>query len=111
MKQNIVKDLSNDEVRDRIVEERAAYAKLKMSHAVSPIENPLKIKSTRRLIARLETEYKKRLMASSSETKKKYHVRKISRRALRKEKTGIVTSNKMKESIVVSVERKVKHPI
>ncbi len=32
-------------------------------------------------------------------------------RALRKEKTGIVTSNKMKESIVVAVERKVKHPI
>ncbi|MBK7390888.1 MAG: 30S ribosomal protein S17 [Bacteroidetes bacterium] len=32
-------------------------------------------------------------------------------RALRKEKTGIVTSNKMQQSIVVSVERKVKHPI
>lgn len=32
-------------------------------------------------------------------------------RALRKEKIGIVTSNKMQQSIVVSVERKVKHPI
>lgn len=32
-------------------------------------------------------------------------------RALRKEKVGIVTSNKMQHSIVVSVERKVKHPI
>ncbi len=32
-------------------------------------------------------------------------------RALRKEKTGIVTSNKMQHSIVVSGERKVKHPI
>jgi small subunit ribosomal protein S17 len=32
-------------------------------------------------------------------------------RALRKEKTGVVTSNKMQHSIVVSVERKVKHPI
>lgn len=31
-------------------------------------------------------------------------------RKLRKEKTGIVTSNKMEKSIVVSVERKVKHP-
>jgi small subunit ribosomal protein S17 len=28
----------------------------------------------------------------------------------RKEKVGIVTSNKMTKSIVVSVERKVKHP-
>jgi small subunit ribosomal protein S17 len=32
-------------------------------------------------------------------------------RALRKEKTGIVSSNKMQHSIVVTVERKVKHPI
>jgi small subunit ribosomal protein S17 len=32
-------------------------------------------------------------------------------RSLRKERTGIVTSNKMDKSIVVSVERKVKHPI
>ncbi len=31
-------------------------------------------------------------------------------RNLRKEKIGTVTSNKMEKSIVVSVERKVKHP-
>nr|MBK9649840.1 30S ribosomal protein S17 [Bacteroidota bacterium] len=32
-------------------------------------------------------------------------------RSLRKEKTGIVTSNKMAKTIVVAVERKVKHPM
>jgi small subunit ribosomal protein S17 len=31
-------------------------------------------------------------------------------RTLRKEKIGIVKSNKMEKSIVVAVERKVKHP-
>jgi len=31
-------------------------------------------------------------------------------RNLRKEKTGIVVSNKMEKSVVVAVERKVKHP-
>ena len=31
-------------------------------------------------------------------------------RNLRKEKTGVVTSSKMEKSIVVMVERKVKHP-
>ncbi len=31
-------------------------------------------------------------------------------RKLRKEKIGLVTSNKMDKSIVVAVERKVKHP-
>ena len=32
-------------------------------------------------------------------------------RNLRKERIGVVTSNKMEKSIVVSVERKVKHPL
>jgi small subunit ribosomal protein S17 len=32
-------------------------------------------------------------------------------RTLRKERTGLVTSNKMDKSITVQVERRVKHPI
>lgn len=32
-------------------------------------------------------------------------------RNLRKEKVGLVVSNKMKKSIVVEVERRIKHPI
>lgn len=32
-------------------------------------------------------------------------------RNLRKERTGVVVSNKMEKSIVVAVKRKVKHPI
>lgn len=32
-------------------------------------------------------------------------------RNLRKQRTGLVTSNKMDKSIVVSVERRIKHPI
>jgi small subunit ribosomal protein S17 len=34
----------------------------------------------------------------------------MEKRNLRKERIGIVTSNKMDQSIVVSVERRVKHP-
>jgi large subunit ribosomal protein L29 len=61
MKQNIVKDLTTDEVREKIKEERATYHKMKLAHAVSPMENPMKIRNSRRVIARLETELKKRL--------------------------------------------------
>lgn len=60
MKQDIVRDLTTDEIRERIKEEKANYLKIKIGHAVSPADNPLKIRSTRRLIARLETELKKR---------------------------------------------------
>ncbi len=34
----------------------------------------------------------------------------MEKRNLRKERIGIVTSSKMEKSIVISVERKVKHP-
>jgi len=35
----------------------------------------------------------------------------MEKRNLRKERTGIITSNKMDKSIVVAVVRKVKHPV
>lgn len=35
----------------------------------------------------------------------------MAERNLRKQRTGVVTSNKMQKSITVSIERKVKHPI
>lgn len=34
----------------------------------------------------------------------------MEKRNLRKERIGVVTSNKMEKSVVVAVERKVKHP-
>ena len=48
--------------------------------------------------------HKKQGKKNSSESKKEEN------RSLRKEKVGVVTSNKMTKSIVVAVERKVKHP-
>jgi small subunit ribosomal protein S17 len=36
--------------------------------------------------------------------------REMEKRNLRKERIGVVTSDKMQKSIVVAVERKVKHP-
>ena len=35
----------------------------------------------------------------------------MEKRNLRKERTGVVTSNKMEKTITVSIERRVKHPI
>lgn len=61
MKQSIVKDLTTDEVRMKIKEERTGYVKMKMAHAVSPIENPLKLRDARKVIARLETELRNRM--------------------------------------------------
>ncbi len=55
MKNSEIRDLSNEELTQKLVSEREAMQKLKFAHAISPIENPMKLKVTRRLIARLET--------------------------------------------------------
>lgn len=69
MKQSIVKDLTTDEVRTKIGEERTSYTKMKMAHAVSPIENPMKIRASRRAIARLMTELRKRISQTPADQK------------------------------------------
>jgi large subunit ribosomal protein L29 len=56
MKKEDIKSLDADELRDKMQEEKRNLQKLKFAHAISPIENPMKIRATRRLIARLNTE-------------------------------------------------------
>ena len=60
MKTSEIKDLTTDEIREKIETEKAALTKMKMNHAVSPLENPMLIRTTRRNIARLMTEFRKR---------------------------------------------------
>lgn len=60
MKTSEIKDLTTEEIREKIETEKAALTKMKMNHAVSPLENPMLIWTTRRNIARLMTELRKR---------------------------------------------------
>ena len=60
MKTSEIKDLTTEEIREKIETEKAALTKMKMNHAVSPLENPMLIRTTRRNIARLMTELSKR---------------------------------------------------
>ena len=60
MKTSEIKDLTTEEIREKIETEKAALTKMTMNHAVSPLENPMLIRTTRRNIARLMTELRKR---------------------------------------------------
>ncbi len=60
MKQVDIKDLSVDDLTEKLQEQKDVLSKLKLSHAVSPIENPMQIKDVRRTVARLNTELRKR---------------------------------------------------
>ena len=43
MKTSEIKDLTTEEIREKIETEKAALTKMKMNHAVSPLENPMLI--------------------------------------------------------------------
>ncbi len=60
MKTEVLKELGTEELKERLEEEKKHLVKLKMNHAVSPLENPNVIKEYRKTIARMLTELKKR---------------------------------------------------
>ena len=55
MKSAEIKDMSIQDLQERIEAEKANLSQLKVQHAVSPIENPSSIKKSRRDIARMLT--------------------------------------------------------
>ena len=56
MKNSEIKAWNASELTEKIGSEKEALRKLKFAHQVSAIENPMKMKETRKLIARLNTE-------------------------------------------------------
>ena len=60
MKQSEGKNLSVAELEQKLIELKNTYSGMKMAHAISPIENPLTIRTTRRAIARIESELTRR---------------------------------------------------
>jgi len=66
MKYSEVTELSTEELVARIGEEKASLTKLKFAHAVSAIENPLRINKVRKDIARLNTELTNRKAAEAA---------------------------------------------
>ncbi|AOR27771.1 50S ribosomal protein L29 [Flavobacteriaceae bacterium] len=56
MKQSEIKELSTAELQEKLSDTKKTYADLKMTHAISPLENPIQLRSVRRSVARLATE-------------------------------------------------------
>ena len=56
MKNTEITGLNLAELKEKIVSEKENLRKMTFAHQVSAIENPMRIKETRRLIAKLKTE-------------------------------------------------------
>ena len=55
MKNAEIQKLGVEELKKQIAAEQENISRLKLSHAISPIENPMRIRQNRKLIAKLET--------------------------------------------------------
>ncbi len=60
MKQKEIKILTDDELIDKLGSLTSSLYETKVTHAVSPLENPFQVRNLRRTIARLKTEISKR---------------------------------------------------
>jgi large subunit ribosomal protein L29 len=69
MKSSEIKELSNADLIEKIGDMQEQQGKLLLTHAVSPLENPLVIRANRRTIARLKTALKVRLQEGNGDVK------------------------------------------
>lgn len=60
MKNKEVIELTTKEIIERVGDEKIKLTKLRLNHAVSPLDNPNILKEIRKTIARLNTELVKR---------------------------------------------------
>ena len=55
-----INELHTSELQERLDVEEANFHQLKLNHSISPVENPSRIKETRRTIARIKTVLRQR---------------------------------------------------
>lgn len=66
MKATELRELTLKELEEKIDNEKTLLAKQRLNHAISPLDNPQKIKETRRNIARLITVYHQKQLTEKS---------------------------------------------
>ena len=60
MKNAVIKEMATKDLRDRLEAAEKEYLQTKVNHSISPLDNPSKITSDRRMIARMKTELRSR---------------------------------------------------
>jgi large subunit ribosomal protein L29 len=66
MKTSEIKELSTPDLLERIDTERTMLVRMKLNHAITPLDNPQKVKKVKLTIARLLTELRTRELSKKS---------------------------------------------
>jgi large subunit ribosomal protein L29 len=65
MKNADIKSFSIEELQEKLAGEQENLQKLTFAHAISPIENPMKLRVSRKTVARLKTEIRAKELANA----------------------------------------------
>ena len=60
MKSREIKELTTNEIQERLDGEREHLSRLTLNHAISPLDNPVQIRESRKTVARFATELRQR---------------------------------------------------
>ena len=66
MKTSEIKELSTSDLLERIDTEKTMLVRMKLNHAITPLDNPQKVKEVKLTIARLQTEMRARELNKKS---------------------------------------------
>ncbi len=66
MKISEIRELSTSDLIERIDTERTMLTRMKLNHAITPLDNPQKIQEAKKTIARLLTELRQRELNEKS---------------------------------------------
>jgi len=92
-----LRELATDELQQACQDRMKEYFDLRKAKATGKLDNPLQLRQIRRTIARIKTILNERAREKA-----------VNKRMVR---IGFVISHKMRKTIVVRVERRVRHPL
>lgn len=67
MKNAEIIEMTTNDLIERLDEAEQMLVKMKLNHAISPLENPMQIRWTRREVARIKTELHKRSLETNNQ--------------------------------------------
>ena len=65
MKNSDIRDLSVEDLQEKLDSLKKQYTDLKINHTVSPLENPIQLRVLRKTVARIATELTNRELQNS----------------------------------------------
>lgn len=55
-----IRNLKNNELVEKVAAEKSNLQRMRFAHSITPLENPIKLSESKKLIARLNTEIRSR---------------------------------------------------